>query len=122
MKQWSYREEYKHLVSELKKAGFLIHAMWDTASYGDDGYPEILYAPFSGDEFEYVSGADQGVIRVNKDGITSRLFLIFGNSPGELVADYTVHDGRGRPDLEKFDHDLDAVISDCSEYWEGNNV
>ena len=86
--------ETKSLLAALVAAGFeLLHCN----NGGDEDEPPTL---------ENLCCCDEaGLVVKAPDGRKLSIFLVMGNSPGELVADYTVHSL------------LDTVISAESQKW-----
>lgn len=74
---------------------------------------------------EHVTSCDEGWVRVTKDGNGSTLCLVFGNSPGELVSDYTYPGEKGtyepRKGTEAWKEELDLITTAHSQEWEGKD-
>lgn len=91
MNENDYRNETLDLFRRLQKAGFKILSV-------NNGEEETEWGEV--DEAEFLAetmACDQAWLRVrNLDGKGRTLFLVYGNSKGELVCDYTCAD-----DLER---------------------
>lgn len=98
-----YRPETNSLLSALITAGFALIA-YDN---GDDKMP----LPANRDKaIEELMGADEAHLYVShpsRPGKVLWLYLVYGNGPGELVADYVCAPA------------LDAVCQAESDKWEG---
>ena len=93
--------ETKSLINRLLKNGFIIIS-------GDNGEDEFAYNG-KGKMAEFLDellACDEAHLYVqNSEGKNKQLFLVLGNSPGELVADYTV------------DPLLDKVTTEHCDTW-----
>lgn len=80
-----YEPETRSLLQSLTAAGFVLLLV-------DNGGTDV---PFTGDLDSFVEecmGADEARLYVRApDGRRVGLFLVYGNSPGELVADHHIH-------------------------------
>lgn len=95
--------ETRSLLKSLTEAGF-------TIEHGDNG--EYEFRLTNQDKFiEDLTACDEARLYVSKGGAHTWLYLVYGNSPGELVCDYGV-----RPQL---DADLDAVVDTHYSSWSG---
>ena len=96
----NWRPEVGSLLCSLKKACFTITG----ANNGEDEYTGADYRKL----VDCLTACDEGYIYATApDGKKVWLNLVLGNSPGELVSDYSCHDG------------LDAVTDAHGEKWEG---
>jgi hypothetical protein len=81
-----YRPEVRSLLKSLKQAGF-------TPIYVDDGEENIFYADVSKTQFlEEIVATDEAKIRLQHNNKRVSVYLVLGNDPGEIVADYTDYD------------------------------
>jgi len=89
-----YFAESASLFSALADGGYKVSDIFDEY--------EEKWVPFVGENaYDFalaVSGVDEASVRIvgGSSRASNNLFLVFGNSPGELVADYLV----GDPDLD----------------------
>lgn len=58
-----------------------------------------------------IVSVDESFVYINKDGMNARLFIVLGNEPEEIVADYNYN-----PQLEKL---LEETIDKYTLQWEG---
>lgn len=101
-----WKPETKDLLDALTAAGFAL--VW--CSNGGDKIK------FNGnlDEFmEELLGADDAHLGVELNGKRHWLYLVYGNSPGELVCDYGVPKNPASAAL------LDSITQAHSDKWEG---
>jgi hypothetical protein len=80
-----------------------------TIRQGNNGEDSFDFATRSRNKFiEELTACDEAWLYVTMpDEARCALYLVFGNSPGELVSDYTVHPL------------LDKVVECHSEFWDG---
>lgn len=102
MKYNDYKPETKSLLNALTKAGFTLLE----GNNGDENFPAT-----KPDFLEELTAADEARLWVKTpEGKRKGLYLVFGNSPGELVCDYHV------------DPALEAVIDAESAKWDGKPI
>ena len=95
-----YRPEVRSLLKSLKQAGF-------TPIYVDDGEENIFYADVSKTQFlEEIVATDEAKIRLQHNNKRVSVYLVLGNDPGEIAADYS--------DYEP----LEEVIDSHYDRWE----
>jgi len=100
----------KSLLAKFQEAGFNITAVND----GEEtikidqtlSITKIRHAAA-----DVVNSVDAATVYINKDGMKARLWIVLGNEPDEILADYTYH-----PNLEKL---LDGVSERYSTQWSG---
>ena len=102
-----WKPETLSLIQTLIKHGYSIESV-------DNGEEETDFNEVSLDTFvEQMMACDEAHLHIrtpeDRSGI---LYLVYGNSPGELVADYHVMDYLGRDKL-------DAATDEHSKNWEG---
>ena len=96
-----FRPEVRSLIKSLKNNGFIIVSV-------NNGEECVEYKEVKVTEFlEEVVATDEAVLKVKYNDKICSLYLVYGNDPGELVADYT--------DFEP----LDEVIDLHYNKWEG---
>jgi len=109
-KSHPYRAEVLSLLNRLTAAGFRLDSVHDgmeriacdTAHMGKDTIGEAL---------ETILSVDSSWLRVTSPlaaGFCLCLFLVLGNGPGELVADWTTGSAL-----------LESVLSAHNQQWEG---
>lgn len=108
----SYRKETYSLLKRLEKAGFKLIA----ANDGMDTYDLKQY--FSENTAAHATdiacSVDEAWVTVARDGYTFTLYLVYGNSPGELVCDYGWNRAADEtPTLA----DLDQLTEDHYDEW-----
>lgn len=83
MKERDYAPETKSLVNALLAAGFTIRNVDDGGdNYPFDGSVDALVG--------HITGVNESTLRVTTPGgVRCSLLLVLGNSPGELVCDYS---------------------------------
>jgi phosphosulfolactate phosphohydrolase-like enzyme len=95
-----YKPETTDLVESLLKAGFTIRKVSD----GEEVMPFLDVRQV----VATVNSVDESHLYVSDPlGNKATLFIVLGNSPGELVADYSQNEA------------LESVIHDVSKRWEG---
>jgi hypothetical protein len=96
----NWAPEVRSLVNRLSLAGFAI----TRACNGEDTYTGTKVSEI----VECVTACDEGELYVTApDGKCLWLMLVLGNSPGELVSDYSCHEA------------LEAVVTAHGDHWEG---
>lgn len=60
---------------------------------------------------EHLISTDEGAICIERAGRRVKLFLVYGNSPGELVADWSWKQGEADPAF------IDVIIDDHYRVW-----
>jgi hypothetical protein len=97
-----FRPEIRSLLKTLKKHRFTPVAL-------NDGEEVIKAHTMTSRKFleELVATDEVTLLVQNNKGDKCKLYLVYGNSPGEVVCDYTDH-----PDLEN-------VVVAHYEAWEG---
>lgn len=99
----NWKPEVRSLIKSLTDAGCVI-------VHGDNGEDRFNLKPGKMAEFvNELTACDEAHLYVRTPGreTLAAVYLVFGNSPGELPADYTV-----RPEIEK------ACTEHCAK-WEG---
>lgn len=70
-----------------------------------------------------VTACDEGWVRVTKNGNSSTLYLVFGNSPGELISDYTYPAEEGsytpKKGTEQWHAELETITAAHYQEWDG---
>lgn len=104
-----WRPEVRTVLHQLELVG--LHLVEIDNGADDDGIVEIK----SGDKvtpehIEEICACDECRIRVSDGKKRLGLYLVFGNSPGELVADYHV------------DPRIDQATDAASRIWDGEQV
>jgi hypothetical protein len=95
-----YKPEVRSLLKSLRQAGF-------TPIYVDDGEENIFYADVSKTQFlEEIVATDEAKIRLQHNNKRVSVYLVLGNEPGEIAADYS--------DYEP----LEDVIDEHYDRWE----
>ncbi len=104
-----WKPETQALLKSFTDAGFtLVHA-----HNGEDGLKFNNNLP----EFiECLTACDESTLHVEKGTKRARLFLVYGNSPGELVSDYAYPSGDDAV-TEAFVNLLDEVMSAHYDAW-----
>lgn len=115
-----FRPEVLSLFLTLKKHGFTIRAVYD-------GEKQTEFTTVSAEAFlEAATGVDECTLRITrnakKDSVKTpgtlvcvrySLYLVYGNSPGELVSDY------GIPADADDAAALEAATDEHSKKWDG---
>jgi hypothetical protein len=108
MKTNDWKPEVGSLLTALQAKGFALVS-------GDNGEEQFKFDPAKPADFlENLIACDEAHLTVGMGGQTRWLYLVLGNSPGELVSDYSV--GR-QPN--RIDELLEAVTASESEKWTG---
>jgi hypothetical protein len=96
-----YRPEIRSLLTTLKKHGFVPHIV-------NNGEEIVRRDNVSLSEFvEEIVAVDEAHLYVkNKDNKKFFIYIVLGNEPGEIAADYSAHDP------------LDNAISEHYNRWE----
>lgn len=95
--------ETRSLLERLENAGFeLISADngEDGRKYNGPGDDMVLF-------IDTLTACDEAWLRVRKDCHDFRLYLVYGNSPGELVADYSYP--ANKPEVEKLIYEVTSA-------------
>jgi hypothetical protein len=103
-----FRPEIRSLLKAFTDAGFALDS-------GNNGEYEFK---FSGNFRKFVDdldATDESHLRVSKGGKSTWLFLVLGNSPGELVSDYGYLVGA---DVAEFNSAVDAIVDAHYEKWQ----
>ena len=101
-----WKPETRSLYRRLKKAGFEPVGVDDRCGEG----PE---RPKSEDHaLDVLTACDESTLTIKRNGERFALYLVYGNSPGELVCDYTYRDTQAGKELN-------AVTTAHYEAWEG---
>lgn len=100
VKQHPYKKPVQDMIGRLKRAGFKPQWVDDD----DDRYREDLV--------RHILSVDECWLKVELNNERFTLFIVLGNSPSEIVADYSCNDSRESAELDK-------VIDDFSDYWLG---
>ena len=99
---WDYKPEVRTVLKCLADAGFTVR----NASNG--GGPDEDFGPEIPDFVEELTAAEEAYLYVTSPtGKRATIYLVMGNSPGELVSDYTAI-----PELE-------APLEAASQEWWG---
>jgi hypothetical protein len=78
-----YRPEVRSLLKSLKRAGF-------TPLSVNNGEENIRYSDVSKTEFlEETVATDESTLRLQHNNKKVAIFLVLGNEPGVIAADYT---------------------------------
>lgn len=103
-----WKPETRSLLRSLQEAGFKINLT-------DNGEERMKVTEATTEDkiIEELTACDESHLYIEKDGSRTALFLVYGNSPGELVCDY------GIPKDETVAALLDKVTRDHNEKWEG---
>jgi hypothetical protein len=97
----------KSLLAEFQAAGFNVSAVYD----GEDMIRIDQNLSQTKTATDIVVSVDESFIYINKDGMRARLFIVLGNEPEEIVADYNYN-----PQLEEL---LEETIDKYTLQWEG---
>jgi hypothetical protein len=100
----------KSLLAKFQEAGFNISNVYD----GEDMIPidqTLSKTKIRHSAADIVVSVDESFVYINKDGMRARLFIVLGNDPEELVADYNYN-----PQLEEL---LEETIDKYTLQWEG---
>lgn len=92
------------LITQLTKDGFECYQ-------ADNCEDEPLVTNNSTKLADKVCECDEGWLYIRKGDFTARLYIVLGNSPSEIVSDYSY---RRDSDLTE----LEASLTAFSEYWE----
>jgi hypothetical protein len=97
-----WKPETKSLIETLQNHGLTIVSV-------DNGENETVFSEVTLDTFvEDTMACDEANLYVlAPDGKRKRLYLVYGNSPGELVCDYTVC------------NEIDAATNEHFKKWNG---
>ncbi len=94
--------EVRSLLTSLVKAGFKLVS-------GDNGEDDFKFTGNRADFVNNLIACDEASLYVvSPDGKRSWLYLVLGNSPGDLVSDYTYTEGGP----------LDTVVMAHADKWE----
>jgi hypothetical protein len=95
-----YRPEVRSLLKSLRQAGF-------TPLSVNNGEENVRYSDVSKTEFlEEIVSVDEATIRLQHNNKRVSIFLVLGNDPGEIAADYSDYDP------------LEEVIDSHYDRWE----
>jgi hypothetical protein len=110
MASYDWSVPVKSLLGRFQEAGFNISAVHDGEKMIriDQGLSTTAIRHSAADT---VVSVDKSFVYINKDGMRARLFIVLGNEPEELVADYNYN-----PQLEEL---LEETIDKYSTQWEG---
>ena len=100
----------KSLLGRFQEAGFILSAVHD----GEEMIKidqNLSKTKVRHSATETIVSVDESFVYINKDGMRARLFIVLGNEPEELVADYNYN-----PKLEEL---LEETIDKFSTQWEG---
>ncbi len=101
----NWKPEVRSLINALVKAGCVI----DSGNNGEDGTFTLAKCGTMAKFIDNLTACDEAHLFVRtpgKDGLAF-VYLVFGNSPGELPSDYTL-----RPEIE-------AACNEHSKKWDG---
>jgi hypothetical protein len=106
-----FKPEVRSLIHRLQKAGFAIEG----CDNGEGGFYSYSRAVRDYKEFiKELTATDETWLYITRDGFQFSLFLVLGNSPGELVCDYTYKSKAvGTQTLA----DLDAITMAHYDSW-----
>lgn len=109
----SYRKETDSLFNRLVKAGFTILAVNDGMDWEDVTKQDKAVATAT----NIACSVHEAWVRIYRDGHVFTLYLVYGNSPGELVSDFSwkrdAEDSQAFSDLDSL---LDQHYNDWSQY------
>ena len=110
MASYDWSVPVKSLLGSFQEAGFIISAVHDGEEMIkiDQNLSKTKVRHSAADT---VVSVDESFVYINKDGMRARLFIVLGNEPEELVADYNYN-----PQLEEL---LEETIDKYVEKWEG---
>jgi hypothetical protein len=100
----------KSLLHKFQMAGFNISAVHD----GQEMIridQKLSQTKIKHSATDIIVSVDESVVHIHKDGMNARLFIVLGNEPEELVADYNYN-----LQLEEL---LEETIDKYVEKWEG---
>ena len=100
----------KSLLAKFQEAGFNVSAVHD----GQDMLQidqNLSKTKIRHSAADIVVSVDESFVYINKDGMRARLFIVLGNEPEEIVADYNYN-----PKLEEL---LEETIDKYVTQWEG---
>lgn len=104
-----YHKETRDLLARFEAAG------WRLAKVNDGGGEGWVAVKSLEQAVEALTSVDEACLRVVlRDSFRADLLLVFGNGPGELVADYSVPRGAEEEDVAE----LERVIDAHAEVWE----
>ena len=79
----NYRPEVRSLIKSLRQAGF-------TPISVNNGEEDVRYSDVSKTEFlEEIVATDEATLRIQHNNKKVAIWLVFGNDPGEIAADYS---------------------------------
>lgn len=107
----NWTPEVSSLIATLKRHKF-------TIVKGDNGEEAFKLADMSMKKFiENLIACDEAHLYVKGPGSdkTRWLYLVLGNSPGELVSDYSIPNDVADPAVDP----MEAVLDEHSKRWEG---
>ena len=93
----NYRPELDSLLAALRAAGYSL----STVDNGED----VRANPTDDLAARVLLATDEGTLIVSREGRKATLLLVFGNAPGELVADYSLQ------------HSLEVVLDSEADLW-----
>lgn len=107
----NWKPETRSLIRELVKAGFVLHS----ADNLNDDDSEMQFAGNMSKFLDHLLACDSArlYIRCPNSRVTVWLFLVLGNSPGELVSDWAIPSDKTDAAL------LDKVCGAHGKKWEG---
>jgi hypothetical protein len=94
------------LVNKLQENGYKIYGVNDSEKLITI-HPNHSNLVSRKKAVDIIVSVDESTLVVTKDNKTFGLFIVLGNEPDELVADYHSND------------DLERVVEEFSSYWEG---
>jgi hypothetical protein len=110
MASYDWSVPVKSLLAKFQEAGFNVSAVHDGEGMIriDQNLSKTKVRHSAADT---VVSVDESFVYVNKDGMRARLFIVLGNEPEEIVADYNYN-----PQLEEL---LEETIDKYTLQWEG---
>jgi len=98
----AYRTVLADLISRFDREGFRIVGV-------DDGGE--FHRASNTDPIEVIMSVDESTLSIKKDGEVLGLFIVLGNEPHELVADYSARPSEAQTLM-------DQIISNHADHWE----